>query len=449
VDPTVSRRQVRTYSLITSSISVAGPHTPPLMKRSPLIILFITVVIDLLGFGIILPLLPLYVKQFGGSPIVAGFLTTSFSLMQFIFSPIWGRASDLYGRRPLILLSLFGSTVAFLIFGLANSLAVLFLARIAGGILTAASLPTSQAYIADVTPPEKRARGMALIGVAFGIGFAAGPIIGGWLGRYGLHAPAFFVAGISFLNFVWSYFALPETHTTERDEAHARKVELFNPRRFADAFRTPVLSELLTVFSVSTFAFAMLEATFTWLILLRFMNVTPVGGHLTEEMARQAAPLVTPVFAIVGITIFIVQGAMMSGMAHRLGERRLIRVGAIILAVTMWGIGSATSMGILMVWSALVAVGSGILNPSLSSLISQASDPRDRGATMGVQQSLGSFARMIAPPLGTAMLIPGFGVRFGFPYYVAAVLMFVAFILSINIKRPRTTHSSEPTVPGP
>lgn len=418
------------------------------MKRSPLIILFITVVIDLLGFGIILPLLPLYVKQFGGSPVMAGWLTTSFSLMQFIFSPIWGRASDLYGRRPLILLSLIGSTIAFLIFGLANSLIVLFAARIAGGILTAASLPTSQAYIADVTPPEKRARGMAMIGVAFGIGFAVGPIIGGWLGRYGLHAPAFFVAGLSFLNFLWSCFALPESHTTDRDLAHARKVELFNPKRFAQSFRTPVLGELLTVFSVSTFAFAMLESTFTWLVLLRFVPGISLAGGMTDEMAKRAAPLVTPVFAIVGITIFFVQGAMMSGMAHRLGERRLVRVGALILAVTMWGIGSATSLVVLKIWSAMVAVGSGILNPSLSSLISQVADPRDRGSTMGVQQSLGSFARMIAPPLGTAMLVPGVGVAFGLPYYVAAVLMVVSFFLSLNIKRIPDSRAADLTPLG-
>src|SRR5579872_855339 len=148
------------------------------MKRSPLIILFITVVIDLLGFGIVLPLMPLYVGQFTATPVVAGWLTTSFSIMQFIFAPIWGRASDLYGRRPLILMSLLGSSAAFFLFGIAGSLWVLFVARIGAGIRTAASLPTSYAYIADVTTPERRSRGMALIGVAFGTGFAIGPWIG-------------------------------------------------------------------------------------------------------------------------------------------------------------------------------------------------------------------------------------------------------------------------------
>src|SRR5947209_7376350 len=213
------------------------------MKPSPLIILFITVVIDLLGFGIILPLLPLYVKQFGGTPIQAGLLTASFSVMQFIFSPIWGRLSDLHGRRPLILFSLFGSAATFLLFGMAQSLWVLFAARIAAGIVTAASLPTAQAYIADVTPPERRARGMALIGVAFGIGFACGPWIGGALGKISLSLPAFAVAGLAMVNFIWSFFALPESHLTERDEAHARKLEILNFKRFASVFHNAALGE--------------------------------------------------------------------------------------------------------------------------------------------------------------------------------------------------------------
>lgn len=413
------------------------------MKRSPLIILFVTVVIDLLGFGIMLPLIPAYIAQFGGGPLITGWLTTSFSVMQFIFSPIWGRASDLYGRRPLILLSLIGSAVTFTIFGLANSLWLLFAARIAGGILTAASLPASYAYIADVTPPEKRSGAMAMIGVGFGIGFAIGPALG-WLLSHlgGHHAPPLFVAGLALVNFVWSYFALPESHTTDRDEAHARKIEILNVNRILRTFRAPVLRELLTVFSVSTFAFAMLETTFTWLVLLRFMHVVPSGEQMSQDLAKQAATFVGPLFMIIGVTIFLVQGAMMGGVGRKLGERVLVRIGGVMLAVAMWGIGSATSMGVLKLFSALVAVGSGILNPSLSSLVSQASGTNERGAVMGVQQSLGAFARMIAPPLGTAMLVRGVGVPYGLPYYVAAVLMLVAFFLSLRIKR---IPSSQPT----
>lgn len=411
------------------------------MKRSPLIILFITLVIDLLGFGIVLPLLPLYVKKFGGSPVMAGWLTTSFSIMQFIFAPIWGRASDLYGRRPMILLSLIGSALAFFLFGMADSLWMLFAARIGAGILTAASLPTAQAYIADVTPPERRARGMALVGVAFGIGFAFGPWIGAALGKYGLSVPAYFVAALSFANFIWSFFALPESHTTDRDAAHARKVQLLDLERFRHAFTSGTMAELLTLFSVQTFAFALLESTFTWLILLRFMGVNAMDGHLTPELEKAAAPTVGPIFGIVGITIMIVQGAMMSGLAQRFGEVRLIRLGGLILTATMFLIAQVESLGWLKLWSAFVAVGSGILNPSLTSLISQLADPKDRGGVMGAQQGLGSFARIIAPPLGTWLLQ-----RFstGTPYQLSGVLMGIAFLMSLTLRfTPSVEHAGE------
>ncbi len=404
------------------------------MKRSPLIILFITVVIDLLGFGIILPLLPLYVKQFNGTPVQAGFLTASFSIMQFIFSPIWGRLSDLHGRRPLILFSLFGSAVTFLMFGLASNLWILFAARILAGIATAASLPTAQAYIADVTPPERRSRGMALIGVAFGIGFACGPWIGGALGKINLAYPAFAVAGLAVLNLIWSSFALPESHLTERDEAHARKVEIFNIRRFASVFHNATLGELLTVFSVATFAFALMEATFTWLVLLRFIEPR-FGAHLTgAALETKTAATVGPIFGIVGITAVFSQGAVMGGLAQRVGEMRLIWLGSIILTGALLGIGTTHSLTILAVLAACLAAGNGMMTPALSSLISKAAGSNERGGVMGVQQALGSFARIIAPPLGTWLLGVQIFTRFGSPYFLSATVMAVAFLLSLNLK---------------
>lgn len=404
------------------------------MKRSPLIILFITVVIDLLGFGIILPLLPLYVKQFNGTPVQAGFLTASFSVMQFIFSPIWGRLSDLHGRRPLILFSLFGSAVTFLMFGLATNLWILFAARIMAGIATAASLPTAQAYIADVTPPERRSRGMALIGVAFGIGFACGPWIGGALGKINLAFPAFAVAGLAVLNFIWSFFALPESHLTERDEAHARKIEIFNLQRFAAVFHNKAMGELLTVFSVATFAFALMEATFTWLVLLRFIEPR-FGAHLTgAALETKTAATVGPIFGIVGITAVFSQGAVMGGLAQRVGEMRLIWLGSIILTAALLGIGTTHSLSILAVLAACLAAGNGMMTPALSSLISKAAGSNERGGVMGVQQALGSFARIIAPPLGTWLLGVQLFTRFGSPYFLSATVMAVAFLLSLNLK---------------
>jgi MFS family permease len=401
------------------------------MKRSPLIILFITVVIDLLGFGIIFPLLPLYVKHFHGSPVTAGLLQTSFSVMQFLFAPIWGRASDLWGRRPLILLGLLGTALSFLIYGLATSLWMLFAARIAAGILTAASLPTAQAYVADVMPPERRSRGMAMIGVAFGVGFATGPWIGGKLGHVDLALPAFFVAGMAFLNFVWSFFALPESHMTDRDASHARRVVIFDASRFARAFHNATLGELLTVFTISTFAFSMMEATFTWLVLLRFVEPN-ASTHLARAMLEEkTAATVGPIFGVVGIAAVLSQGAVMGGLAQRVGERQLIRAGAFILTLTLLGVGGAGSLGLITALAAFLAIGNGIMTPPLSSLVSKAAASDERGGVIGVQQGLGSFARMIAPPLGTWLLQ-----RFtpGTPYFLAALLMGVAFLLSLNLK---------------
>ena len=408
------------------------------MKRSPLVILFVTVVIDLLGFGIILPLLPVYITKFGGTPVVSGWLTASFSIAQFLFSPIWGRASDRWGRRPLILLSLIGSSIAFLVFGLANSLVMLFIGRVGAGILTAASLPTAQAYIADVTPPEKRSRGMALIGVAFGIGFGLGPWIGAVLGKGDIRFPALFVAGISFINFLFALIALPETHKPGDPTEDRGKFRLVDFGAFKNSFRKPNLGELLTVFSVQNFSFALLESTFTWLILVRFLGLHPTEGNLTREMEAQAAPMVGPIFGIVGVTIMIVQGAMMGGLAHRIGERRLVWAGGLILAAAMLWIGYTEQMLWLKVASALVAVGSGVLNPSLSSLISQVAGSSERGSVMGVQQGLGSLARVAAPLLGT-WLLQQFGS--GVPFYVSAALMLLAFAMSLRLSDIRVDEA--------
>ena len=412
----------------------------PRTARSPLFILFITVAIDLLGFGIILPLLPLYVKQFGGSPVMAGWLTASYSVMQFLFAPIWGRLSDLHGRRPLILLSLVGSAITFLLFGLATHLWILFAARIAAGITTAASLPTAQAYIADVTPPERRARGMAMIGVAFGIGFAIGPWIGGFLGRYSLALPALFVAGMAAVNFIWSFFALPESHLTDRDPSHARKIVILDTARFAEVFRTPALSELLSLFSFSTFAFALMEATFTWLVLYNFVgpehHIDVRNPHIAKPvldfLQSSAAATVGPMFGIVGITAVVSQGAVMGGLAQRVGEVRLIWTGALILIGALVGIALTHNIVVLTVLAALLAVGNGVMTPSVSSMISKAADPRRKGGVLGVQQSLSSFTRILAPPLGTWLLQ-----RFSpaAPYVLSAVLMAIAFVLSLNLPK--------------
>ncbi len=182
---------------------------------SPLVIVFVTVFIDLLGFGIIIPLLPFYAESFGASAFTIGLLGTSFSLMQFVFSPVWGRWSDKIGRKPIILLGLLGSGLSYVTLALAGSLVLLFVARIIGGI-AGANIPTAQAYIADITTPEDRARGMGLLGVAFGLGFIFGPAIGGLLSRISPETPMWCAAALCFANFVAAWFFLPESRVLPR-----------------------------------------------------------------------------------------------------------------------------------------------------------------------------------------------------------------------------------------
>ncbi|HZP80190.1 MAG TPA: MFS transporter [Chthonomonadaceae bacterium] len=462
------------------------------MKRSPLIILGITLFLDMLGFGMILPLLPVYIEHYGGKAVVGGLLMASFSMMQFIFAPIWGRLSDRRGRRPLILLSLCGSGVSYFFFGAAPNLWVLFGARVASGILTAASIPTSQAYIADITPPEKRAGGMAVMGAAFGLGFAFGPVVGGQLSKFSLFGlsplatPAFFAAALAFCNFVWAFFMLPESHH-ERSQAEPGKSALDVFPDIARAMRHPAVSAQLTVFAFATFAFAAVESTFSWLVILRFQELlTQMAAHtwqsflhlpltglpaeirkalpagvdwaafsqqpfaalppnLQKLLTEKAATSVTShLFAIVGITILFTQGAVMGGMARRIGENRLVWLGTFLLTASLIGLALTHSLFVLEILSALIAIGSGVLNPSLNALITHSAGPQDRGMLSGAQQGLGSLARIIAPPINNSLVMAHTAI----PFFSSAVLMGIAFLLSLRLRPLPHSPASETASPS-
>jgi len=450
------------------------------MKRSPLIILFITIFIDLLGFGLVIPLIPIYIQHYGGKPWIGGLLLASFSTMQFIFSPIWGRASDRFGRRPLILLSLMGSAISFMAFGSARSLAILFIARVAAGILSAASLPAAYAYIADVTPPEKRSGGMALIGAAFGLGFALGPAISGPLSQHPilgippLAMPAYFAALLCLINFTWAVFNLPETHTDRSAHSEAKGLkDIF--QGIGKALTNPAIKYQLTVFAFTTFAFTAVESSFSWLTLLRFkaeieavamttwhgyghlpfasvpfevrklippgivwsdysgLGLGAIDGKIASLLREKAAAAInTRIFMIVGITILFVQVAVMRGVAALFGEKRLIVSGALILTITLFGIALAQRLLYIEILAAFIAIGNGILNPCLSSIISQAAGKENRGTVSGAQQGIGSLARIIAPPINNYMV----GINTAIPFVGSGILMGIACALSVNLRQP-------------
>jgi multidrug resistance protein len=380
------------------------------MKKSPLVILFVTVFIDLIGFGIVLPLLPFYAQHFGANALLVGLLSTSFSLMQLLFAPVWGRLSDRVGRRPVILAGLLGSSISYLTFGLAPSLPILFLSRILAGI-AGANISTAQAFIADLTQPENRAKGMGLIGAAYGLGFTVGPAIGGILSQYGYAIPAFFASALALANFSAAWWLLPESRNPS--EGTLRTERGLNWQRLRTGLQHPELGVFLILFFISTFAFANLEATFALMTARKFGFDARANGYL---------------FAYIGVLITVVQGGLTGRLAKRFGERRLISVG---LFCMIFGLGLLPySLGLKSLLLVLVVLigGHGSTNPSISSLISQSASTEDQGSILGVAQSLASLARILGPIWG-GFTFDGFG--FQYPYLTGGLFMTVAFGLSL------------------
>lgn len=390
------------------------------MKRSPLAIIFFTVFIDLVGFGIVLPLLPYYAEQYGASPFLVGALSTSYSLMQFVFMPVWGRLSDRHGRRPLILISLAGSCIGFLIFGLASSLPVLFAGRMIAGI-AGAIIPTTNAYIADVTPPEQRAKGMGMVGAAFGLGFILGPAIGGLLAPYGYDKPVLLASAMAGANLCFAYFNLPESLSGE----HRRRVRpgYFSRKRLGEAMSRPSMALLMALYFLVIFAFANMEATF---------------GLLNEHRYGLDARRTGYLFTYFGLLMVLVQGLLVGRLAKAFGEGILMTAGTFCMIFGLALMPFAPGMLVYAAVIALLSFGAGINNPSITALLSRSSGSEEQGGIMGIAQSLASLGRILGPLWGGYT----FG-KFGeeWPFLSGAILMTFAFILSL-LYRARRARSA-------
>ena len=373
---------------------------------SPLVIIFVTVFIDLLGFGIIIPLLPFYAESFHASAFAIGLLGTSFSLMQFIFSPIWGRWSDRVGRKPIILVGLMGSCLSYLGLALSTSLAMLFIARIVGGI-AGAHIPTAQAYIADVTTPENRARGMGMVGAAFGLGFIFGPAIGGVLTRFGPATPMWFASALCLSNFIAALFLLPESRTVDASTKSLGRMEAFR-----HAATQPTLLLLLSLFFLVTLAFSGFEATF---------------AIFSEAKFGFTASTIGFVFAFIGVVLATVQGVLVGRVVKVISERRLIPLAIFAIALGIGLIPYVWNVPTLLVALGVLAIGMGFNNPSLTSMVSRLADPNDQGGILGLASSLGSLGRVVGPALG-GYLYDAYGMTT--PYLTAAALMLFAFSVS-------------------
>jgi MFS transporter, DHA1 family, tetracycline resistance protein len=374
---------------------------------SPLIIIFLTVFIDLLGFGIIIPLLPFYAESYGATGFMVGMLGTSYSLMQFVFAPIWGRWSDRIGRRPIILIGLLGSCVSYLALALASSLALIFAARIVGGI-AGANIPTAQAYIADITTPENRARGMGMVGAAFGLGFIFGPALGGVLTHLGPAAPMWAASALCCANFAAAWWLLPESRS-----ASAAPITIGRLDMFRRAFARPQLSLLLMLFFIVSMAFSSFEATFALFSERRFGFTSANLGY---------------VFAFIGVVLALVQGVLVGRVVGIVGEHRLIPAAIAVVAVGLALVPISQSVPMLLVACGTLAFGMGFNSPSLTSMVSRLSDSNDQGGMLGLAQSLASLGRIVGPAWG-GFLFDRFGPAM--PYLSAAAIMGVAFCVAL------------------
>lgn len=413
-------------------------------RRASLRVVFGIVALDLIGFGILIPQLGVYGVKFGASPFTAGLLVSVYSLMQLVFAPVLGRLSDRYGRRPVLLLSLAGSMAGYLLFAFAHSLPLLFLARVIDG-MSGGNISTAQAYVADVTRPEERARGMGLIGAAFGLGFVLGPAIGGFLGAWGGNlAIGLFAAGLAGLNLVLTFLFLPESRRPDSASAASRTF-----RGAALALRLPVVARCVVLILLFTTAFAQMEGTFSVYLLSRFLSSGPVpleGGlfFLTAQAGPEAlaeASLRTGwLFALVGVLSAAIQGGLIRRLlpARRPGEPghtpgregTLVVVGFGVTALGLGLLPLAPSYGWLFPVMGLLAVGSAFANPALSSLVSLHAPPERMGAVLGTYQAFGSLGRILGPALG-GWLFTGFGPAV--PYGTAAVVMGAGMVLALAL----------------
>jgi MFS family permease len=349
------------------------------MKRYPVAVVLLTVFVDLLGFGIVLPILPFYAQRYGASAIQIGAIIAAFSLMQFLFTPVWGRVSDRVGRRPVILVSLFGSVASYLLFARAESVLALLASRMLAGV-AGANLAAAQAYIADVTTPETRARGMGWISAAFGLGYMLGPPIAAVVSiRWGVHAPGYVAAALAFVNLVLARLWLPEAVPTA-DKSLMRRT--FDPRVLHRVLKRPVVGGV--TITITAIAFA--TSGITAMLALYLQAVFSFDETHTAW-----------VFSLIGLTSSAIQLGLVHTLVTRFGEKRLLIAGILVLAFSLLAAAGAPTPGALRLTLVFYAVGFAVIGPSALSLVSRSSEEGEQGMVIGVVQSLGALARVFGP----------------------------------------------------
>ncbi|MBS1260764.1 MAG: Tetracycline resistance protein, class C [Calditrichaeota bacterium] len=376
------------------------------MQRSPLAIILSTVFIALIGFGIVIPLMPVYGERFGASGFEVGALVMTYSLMQFLLAPIAGRISDRIGRRPVLISALFLTSGSYVLFGLADSLPMLFASRLLAGV-GGADITVAQAYIADVTPPHKRARGMGLFGAAFGVGFVIGPSLTALTFELHEGLPSFIAAGLAGATAIWALFMLPEP------ERHAeRRSRTLKP----GAWLTKVVGVLMSFQFVTVFTQALLQS------MLVLFTVERLGWNEKNNGLF---------LSMIGGISALIQGGLIGRLAAKFGERNLARVGLLLMGLGMFAFSRVGPLAYLYAGGVINAIGFALTLPSLSSLASREAPPGRQGRVLGSFQSMGSLARIFGPLAGGLLydlLNPNAPFAIGAVIATAASVMAIAFL---------------------
>ena len=386
--------------------------------------LFLVVLIDLIGFGIIIPLLPFYAEHFQATPATVGLLMATYSFTQFLAAPLWGRLSDRFGRRPVLLISLGGAVFSYVWLAFAYQLWVLFAARAVSGLM-AGNISAAFAYVADVTAPTERARGMGIVGSAFGLGFIAGPAIGGLLAgpdpaNADFQLPALAAAGLSFLALVLALFLLRESLSPEIRARLAALPPRKRWKQLAEAVRKPKVGRLLLLSFLATFVFAGMEGTFAMWSERRFHWGPEQNGYL---------------FALIGLLSAAIQGGLMGRLAKRFGEARLVVQGALALALGLAVIPFADSLALLLAAMVVATYGFSVTTPSLNSLVSLQVGADEQGGVLGIGRSVTTLARVFGPAwAGYLFSLLGKD----WPFLAGAAVMAVVLLLALGLARDTT-----------
>ena len=397
---------------------------------SPLPILFLTVFIDMVGFGIVVPVLPLYTERFGASPFTTGLLLAVYSGMGFIFSPVVGALSDRIGRRSILLLSTIGQATGFFIMGAATTLLWLFIARTIDGIF-GANVSATQAYVADVTPPQDRSRALGLLGAAFGLGFICGPMLGGVLSLISLSAPFYFAGALAAANAVLIFFILPESLPLENRSGPNREtfVTLFREGRGR------VIVPLMAAYFFMMAGFSIMTAFFAIFTEDRFGYNASANGYI---------------FAGVGVISVIVQGAMIGRLIKNFTEKGIALTGVALLACSMFALPLVQTLTMLLLVGAGIAVGNSFINPTMNGLVSRSVNKYWQGRVLGLMQACASLGRFFGPLIGGWFLVfnPRRTLDFGkAPFWISGALLIVSFVLTtmVSTRRSDTRETALPS----